>query len=273
MTKQEYLERIEKVNVKIAKIEKRIIKWGKDLNEEEKEMASLPYSIENNATFKAYCQSKGYDSYFDNIYELRNAIDDKRNALATLEKYQTKLQEIENFEKEDKIEVLVEFLNEWKENAYSWYIRNAERYIELKINHEEALKQYMNKYVAENGEFKNWSMKYRVEKQFDNEYYSSINAFTIEIVGYSRDINKIDFDKLNKALEEEATRKYKDLVHRITNVVGNIEDVANLSIGHQNGEINGFVSGDKGKAKVETISAGGYNIQCFHFRVLVHKIA
>ena len=39
-----------------------------------------------------------------------------------------------------------------------------------------------------------------------------------------------------------------------------------------NGEINGIAEGEKGRAKVETIGAGGYNIQCYHFRVLVNKI-
>ena len=31
------------------------------------------------------------------------------------------------------------------------------------------------------------------------------------------------------------------------------------------------MSGNKGKCKIETIGAGGYNIQCFHFRILVHE--
>ena len=79
-------------------------------------------------------------------------------------------------------------------------------------------------------------------------------------------------EKLNKILDDEVTNKYKDLVRRITKVVGEIQDVSNLSIGSKQGEINGTVKGTKGIATVDTISAGGYNIQCFHYRVLVHKV-
>ena len=71
----------------------------------------------------------------------------------------------------------------------------------------------------------------------------------------------------------EKLAKYEDLCNRISAVVGEIKDASNLSIGNKNGEINGTVTGSKGNAKVETISAGGYAVQCFHYRVLVHKIA
>jgi tetrahydromethanopterin S-methyltransferase subunit G len=83
---------------------------------------------------------------------------------------------------------------------------------------------------------------------------------------------KFDEEKLNKVLAQEKLAKYYDLCNRISAVVGEIQDASNLSIGRQHGEINGIVVGSKGMARVETISAGGYNIQCFHYRVLVHKV-
>lgn len=33
-----------------------------------------------------------------------------------------------------------------------------------------------------------------------------------------------------------------------------------------------MIQGENGKCKIETIYAGGYNIQCLHYRVLVHKV-
>lgn len=85
-------------------------------------------------------------------------------------------------------------------------------------------------------------------------------------------IKNFDLEKLNKLLTQEKQYKYEDLCHRISEVVGEIEDVSNLSIGNQNGELNGIVKGTKGTARVETIGAGGYAVQIFHYRVLVHKL-
>lgn len=85
-------------------------------------------------------------------------------------------------------------------------------------------------------------------------------------------LRNFDLEKLNKLLTQEKQHKYEDLCNRISAVVGEIEDVSNLSIGNQNGELNGIVKGTKGTARVETIGAGGYAVQIFHYRVLVHKL-
>lgn len=75
---------------------------------------------------------------------------------------------------------------------------------------------------------------------------------------------------LENAMEEEKKAKLADLIGRINKVVGTITDASGLYIGNK-GEINGYVIGTEGKAKIETIGAGGYNIVCFHFRTLVHE--
>lgn len=75
---------------------------------------------------------------------------------------------------------------------------------------------------------------------------------------------------LEKTTEEEKKAKLVDMICRITRVVGTITDAANLRIGAK-GDINGIITGTEGRAKVETIGAGGYNIVCYHFRTLVHE--
>ena len=72
-------------------------------------------------------------------------------------------------------------------------------------------------------------------------------------------------------IKKEAESKYKNFMAKIQSTVGNIEDTNFLQIG-LDGNINGYVKGDQGKALVETILAGGYNIQCLHYRVLVKKV-
>jgi hypothetical protein len=83
-------------------------------------------------------------------------------------------------------------------------------------------------------------------------------------------INIIEHDDqwINNYLDKEVIAKKQSLIVRIQKKAGNILDGSNLSIA-ENGEINGYIIGDIKKVKVETITAGGYNVQCYHFRVLV----
>ena len=75
-------------------------------------------------------------------------------------------------------------------------------------------------------------------------------------------------EKLNKMLDKEVENKRKTLIVRIEKKAGKIQDAGCLFIGI-NGEINGSIKGDKATVQVETIYAGGFNIQCLHYRVLV----
>jgi len=50
-----------------------------------------------------------------------------------------------------------------------------------------------------------------------------------------------------------------------------IIDASGLSIDNQ-GELNGVIKGSITNVYVFTISAGGYNIQCLHYRVLIKPI-
>ena len=61
------------------------------------------------------------------------------------------------------------------------------------------------------------------------------------------------------------------MIDQVSEKIGEITDASHLSIGEK-GEINGIIVGTNGKAKIETIGAGGYNIQRYHFRTLVHKL-
>ena len=76
---------------------------------------------------------------------------------------------------------------------------------------------------------------------------------------------------LEKAMEQERQAKLFDLTGRVMKVVGRITDASGLYIA-STGELNGAVKGTEGQAKVTTVGAGGYNVQCFHFRTLIHEI-
>lgn len=75
---------------------------------------------------------------------------------------------------------------------------------------------------------------------------------------------------LKNYMEREMHSRMMDLARRIGEHVGKITDAHGLHI--QNGEIAGTIIGERGTASIQTIGAGGYNIQRFHFRTLVHPI-
>ena len=77
--------------------------------------------------------------------------------------------------------------------------------------------------------------------------------------------------KLEKDLGKEWNRKYDFIIERTNAIVGTITDASNLKIGAKD-DLNGYIIGTKGTAKVQTIGAGGYNIQCFHFRTLINEM-
>ena len=66
-----------------------------------------------------------------------------------------------------------------------------------------------------------------------------------------------------------------DLIYRVRNLTGEITDWSNIRATAGTGGftvLNGTVVGKEGIACVESITAGGYNIQRLHIRVLVHIV-
>lgn len=66
-----------------------------------------------------------------------------------------------------------------------------------------------------------------------------------------------------------------DLYYRVKHITGEITDWSGVhaTYGKQGMTVlNGFVIGKEGRASIESILAGGYNIQRLHVRVLVHEV-
>ena len=66
-----------------------------------------------------------------------------------------------------------------------------------------------------------------------------------------------------------------DLIYRVRKITGEITDWSNIRATNGTGGftvLNGTVIGKEGIACVESIMAGGYNIQRLHIRVLVHSV-
>ena len=83
--------------------------------------------------------------------------------------------------------------------------------------------------------------------------------------------NDQDANLLRKKLKEERRRKQLNLMAKVFKIVGVIQDASHLTL-DERGDLNGIVYGTEGKCKVTTIGAGGYNIQCYHLRMLVKEL-
>lgn len=337
MTKEELKTKLdasqERVDKRIATISKSCKKLGLDSNDilEKARAFTRPYNYAHIKEFfniptedpEQYRVDGSTTDKWDEVYERNQKIRDLYDSIFKLKeleeirdnwkvKYDTQV----NKDSIEKIQVLVDFLNEWKELAYGWYVENC-KYAVRQMNkfHQEAYKylndtydwselSYRERYsiadtvkVAFN---KHMNEMFGVRPRYSRSYVSEIDMLTASnISSFTQEIMSTHFESegeesfgqcfghqeypgeyilrsinetlLKKSLEKEAQAKYEDLCNRITSVVGEIEDVSGLHIAHT-GQLNGVVKGSLGSAKVETIGAGGYNIQCFHYRTLVHSI-
>lgn len=82
-------------------------------------------------------------------------------------------------------------------------------------------------------------------------------------------------EQIHAANVRDAEGIILDLVNRVKGITGEITSWAGLTVRPGNGGwsvLNGRVEGKEGIAYVESIGAGGYNIQRYHIRVLVKSI-
>lgn len=240
----------------------------------EKELAKLNKKLER--IHKAEATSWEVNPYYYSEHDLKLCLKDIEAAQKSLEDYKTQLiSETEKANSRD-VKIIVEFLEGWKERTRRFYINSFPRYLE-------ALKEYQQKNKEHYDWWNHGGFKDPNKKEIDREYNEYCNNFKATwsfITMYTkREQNKetfkfeyiFDLEALNKELEQEANRKYDFIIERTNRIVGQITDASNLKIGAK-ADLNGYIIGTKGTAKVQTIGAGGYNIQCFHFRTLINEM-
>lgn len=81
-------------------------------------------------------------------------------------------------------------------------------------------------------------------------------------------------EEIHKQNVEAAKVLVLDLYNRVYSITGPVTDWSNIVFqqGSQGPVLNGTVQGELGKVRIESILAGGYNIQKLHIRVLVKSI-
>lgn len=82
--------------------------------------------------------------------------------------------------------------------------------------------------------------------------------------------NQYFIDKCTK----QSLTLFINLLNKVSAKVGNITDLSDLTTTSGNNEIvlNGVVTGENGKVKVQSILAGGHGVQRLHIRTLIKEI-
>lgn len=228
--------------------------------------------------------NRGSDYYWD-VCEIERKLDDIKgatNKLMDAERIQANWQDKLNLEIEKELflegnapQVIKDFLEQWKAKAYEWYIRRYNTYQDLKAKLKKEEEEAKVELGIPSGRLPSRQQRILLkEKGLD---FKSIEARKASVAGHIVQYMDTIYDEadrlswLEKDLEKEKKAKMIDLIHRINIVVGTITDAVDLKICPK-GNLNGFIVGEEGIAEVETIGAGGWNIQVFHFRTLVKPV-
>lgn len=85
--------------------------------------------------------------------------------------------------------------------------------------------------------------------------------------------NKTDAE-IHQTNVKNARAEVLDLYNRVKEITGEVTDWSYIRLKQGNSfpVLNGYVVGKEGRANVESVLAGGYNIQRLHVRTLVHRI-
>jgi hypothetical protein len=135
----------------------------------------------------------------------------------------------------------------------------------------EVIEQFFTKWESEWFE---WFKQMKEERNligtndFNNKYRDSISKENRMLIAqgvlYPRQGCGMSIQEIVK--RDMQGKKIK-LYRKVMDKVGTVTEV-NLYCG-EDGTPNGTVEGTKGMVTISTITAGGYNIQCLHYRVLV----
>jgi len=221
---------------------------------------------EDSAWHDLYWGKCDVEDYIESIENAYKAIEEKK---ATIERYKVQLAKSE--EKELEFEALPDVIKRFASDvAEAWDSWDAFRQASVIEARNECDTLYNEMYEArrEMG-YEGAKEKVKVLQAVIDEIHSKYSHKECDALPYmSKD-----------AIHEENVKESKvlalDLAYRVEKIVGNIVDASDLRLSRGNTGcvvINGLVKGESKVAKVQSVGAGGWNIQRFHIRTLVNEV-
>ena len=241
---------------------------------------------------KAKASNWENNPYYYNENDFRWTLKDIETARVTLAEYEKQLATETEKANSRNVPAILDFLEMWKARATEFYRAGLTEYFETRRVLRDMYAEVNAKHYGTQ-EYKEAEAAYNAESA---KFRCKVNGYyhkeTYEWHGHARTKDVKDRDgeleyikpynqernldeamaKVVKDLKREAERKYDDIIERTNYAIGEIKDASGLRVGSTRGELNGFIIGERGKAEVETIMAGGYNIQCLHLRTLIKKV-
>lgn len=182
------------------------------------------------------------DAYWA-IYEYRDKVRDIKSATEKLE---------------DKIRIL----NNWKERLEAAEAKEQKFLMEVPECMKTMMQELITRWDADDIERLNHlkeEYKKLGYKEFTKMYPKSYQFMMYETP-----------DTIHRSNVRNAESYVMDLYHRVHLITGEVTDWSTIYCAGP--ALNGYVEGKLGAVNVETILAGGYNIQRLHCRTLVHEI-
>lgn len=252
-------ERIEKAELKISKKQNTITKKQKSI-EKKSTYLMTKYGVDHN-TFDKYnreghgwTREEDHDVYWtlcdietlqDDIIRLNKEIPEIQK---TIEKYQGQLAgEIE------KESIFIKEVPEVMKKLEEQLVAEWDRW-------DQERRERLSKVYKEVG-YKTF-IKGTPEKHFWDAHTHADYEFMF-----------LTDEEIHKDNVKLARAEVLDLYRRVKDITGEVTDWTGIGLEHGNifPVLTGLVIGKEGKAFVETILAGGYNIQRLHIRTLVHS--
>ena len=168
-------------------------------------------------------------------------------------------------------QIIDTFLANWKKSVKQHYVTTVNEYTDLCNNCNSLVKKYsLYSYTPKQIMPPEYIQAKKDLKTFCDIRSKSENSLIARCSYANHAGNPTEtLDSfLEKFLDKEVEIKKANLIKKIEAKAGTIIDADKLYFG-ADGSINGYVTGNIKQVEVETIYAGGYNVQCLHYRVLV----
>ena len=183
--------------------------------------------------------------------------------------YETKVEDIKNATK--KLAEKEQILQNWKDRLEVAEAKEHKFLTEVP----ESMKKMVEELTAEWDEYDK-ERRERLKNIYRELGWEAFFKGTPEKNYYNKhtradyDFMHLTDDQIHNSNVRSAEGLVMNLYSRINAITGEVNDWSGIHYGGK--ALNGIVHGQLGSVRVESILAGGYNIQRLHVRVLVHEI-